>query len=60
MNVRYARVITQIQKLSPEKQTMFNNLREHFIVEQRENDERIREAARLEEEKEKARQEMLA
>lgn len=60
MKVRYARVITQIQKLTPEKQTMFNNLRDHFIIEQRENDEHIRELSRIEEEKEKNRQEMLA
>lgn len=55
MKVRYARVITQIQKLTPEKQTMFNNLRDHFIIEQRENDEKVRELARIEEEKEKKR-----
>jgi hypothetical protein len=59
MKIRYARVITQIQKLSPEKQTMFNNLRDHYINEMRENDEKRREAARIEEEKEKERQEML-
>jgi hypothetical protein len=33
MSIRYARVIAQIQKLSPEKQTMFNNLRDHYIQE---------------------------
>lgn len=55
MNVRYALVITQIQKLTPEKQTMFNNLRDHYIIEQRENDEKVKEAARIEEEKQKAR-----
>jgi septal ring factor EnvC (AmiA/AmiB activator) len=60
MSVRYALVISQIQKLTPEKQTMFNNLRDHFIQEQRDADERMREQARIEEEKEKERQEMLS
>lgn len=34
---------------------MFNHLRDHYIIEQREADEKRREAARLEEEKEKER-----
>lgn len=60
MSIRYARVITQIQKLTPEKQTMFNHLRDHYILEQRDIDEKRRESARIEEEKEKERQEMLS
>lgn len=39
---------------------MFNNLRDHYIQEQRDIDEKRREAAMLEEEKEKERQEMLS
>lgn len=55
MAIRYARVITQIQKLSPEKQTMFIHLRDQFINEERIKDEKVKEAARLEEEKERQR-----
>ena len=55
MSIRYARVITQIQKLTPEKQTMFNNLREHFIQEQRDQEEKKKEAEKLEEEKQRER-----
>ena len=36
--VRYARVITSIQKLKADQQTMFNNLREHYIEEERKRD----------------------
>jgi hypothetical protein len=45
VTVRYARVITQLQKLSPEKQTIFNKLREQFIQEQRDLDDKRKEAA---------------
>ncbi len=33
MQVRYARVITQIEKLSPEKHTMFNSLKKEYTKE---------------------------
>jgi transaldolase len=58
MAIRYARVITQIQKLSPEKQTMLNHLRDQFIQEERLKEEKVKEAARIEEEKERLRQEL--
>jgi hypothetical protein len=37
--VRYSRVITEIQKLKADQQTMFNNLREHSVEEQRKIEE---------------------
>lgn len=58
--IRYARVVTQIQKLSPEKQTMFNNLRDHFILEERKKEAAIAEQERIEAEKEAERQQAAA
>lgn len=57
--VRYARVITMIQKLKADQQTMFNNLREHYIEEERKREEEQKELARIAEEKERERQERL-
>ncbi len=55
MEIRYARVITQIQKLQPDKVTMFNNLRDQFIIEQRQKEEKLRQQEEIEEQKEKER-----
>ena len=59
MAVRYARVITQIEKLNPEKQTIFNTLRFKFIKQQRKMEAEQKEKLKMEEEKQKERLEML-
>jgi len=60
MALRYARVITQVLRLPPEKQTIFRSLRDQYVEEQRVKDETAKEAAKIEEEKERQRQEMIA
>ena len=45
VNVQYAKVLEQIQTLSPEKFAMFNDLREAFIQEQRALEEKRKESA---------------
>ena len=60
MALRYARVLTQVAKLPPENQTIFKHLRDQYVEEQRVKDETAKEAAKIEEEKERQRQEMIA
>ena len=57
---KYAKVLSQIQKLSPEKIVLFRSLKEAYVQEELEKEDAIREQARIEQEEEEKRQERLA
>ena len=57
---KYAKVLSQIQKLPPEKIVLFRSLKEMYVQEELEKEDAIREQARIEQEKEEERQEKLA
>ena len=57
---KHAKVLTQISRLSAEKQVLFKKLREAFTEEERQREEEVLEKERIEAEKEEERQERLA
>ncbi len=59
VNVQYAKVLTQIQALPREKFVMFNDLREAFVQENREMDDKRKEKAMAEEQKAREREQRI-
>lgn len=57
---RYSKVIIQLQRLKNDQQTIFNALRDKFILQERENAAKEELAAEMEEKKNEERQAMLA
>lgn len=57
---RYSKVVIQLQRLNNDQQTIFNALRDKFILQERENAAKEQLAAEVEEKKNEERQKMLA
>jgi len=57
---RYSKVIIQLQRLNNDQQTIFNALRDKFILQERENATKEQLAAEMEEKKNEERQARLA
>jgi len=57
---KQAKVLTQISRLSAEKQVLFRRLKDAFVDEERDKEEEILEQERIQEKKEKERQTRLA